>query len=254
MSDPPLPPPPSSMAPPPGYAAYQASNWQSQLRRIGGLAKAILILLAVAAVGQVLALATTGAARDAARDFLRDGDEDAFNESMLGSSLISSLLLSAATLALAIVSVIWLFRVASNHRSLGRRLTWAPGWAIGGWFLPPFLFIIPFLMLRESFKASTPTVAPGDESWRQAEESPQPWVWLIAYGIAPVIVGLIGSFQLFGGIGGEPEDVADRILDTGVGITVLQSVVGIIGVVAWGWLVRSLTARHVQLTGESGAR
>ena len=53
--------------------------------------------------------------------------------------------------------MIWMYRMAANHRALQRNGTWAPGWAIGGWFLPPGgLYIIPFLMFRELWKASDP--------------------------------------------------------------------------------------------------
>src|SRR5687768_15747274 len=95
MSDPTLPPPPPSIAPPPGYAAYEPTNWQSQLRRIGGLSKAIVILLAVAVVGQVVNLATSGRARDAAREYLRTGDEDAFTDE-LAANAAGGLLFGAA--------------------------------------------------------------------------------------------------------------------------------------------------------------
>ena len=66
-----------------------------------------------------------------------------------------------ASIALVVLSIIWLYRVPPNHRALGRALTWAPGWAIGGWFLPPLLYVIPLLVLREAWKAADPAVPPG---------------------------------------------------------------------------------------------
>ena len=73
--------------------------------------------------------------------------------------------------------MIWLFRIAKNHQALGRRLTWAPGWAIGGWFLPPIVYVIPTLMLRESWKAADPEVPAGDERWKSSSDSPLLWIW-----------------------------------------------------------------------------
>ena len=32
-----------------------------------------------------------------------------------------------AQIALIVLTMIWLFRIAKNHQALGRRLTWAPG-------------------------------------------------------------------------------------------------------------------------------
>ena len=49
---PPPPPPPPDLAPPPGYTAYSQNLSSSvDLKRIGGLSKAILILLVVYVVG-----------------------------------------------------------------------------------------------------------------------------------------------------------------------------------------------------------
>ena len=84
--------------------------------------------------------------------------------------------------------MIWLYRIVANHRAIGRQLTWAPGWAIGGWFLPPFvLYIIPMLMLSESWKATDPEVPPGDDRWRQNSVSPLVYVWWVLYGLVPIV-------------------------------------------------------------------
>ena len=54
--------------------------------------------------------------------------------------------------------MIWMFKMAKNVRALGRQgLRYAPGWAIGGWFVPPcVLYVVPWLMFRELWKASDP--------------------------------------------------------------------------------------------------
>ena len=250
----PPPPPPSSMAPPPGYAGYQPTNWAGALRRVKGLAVAAVILTAVAGIGQIISIATADASREAARDYLRDGDEDAFNESLVASGA-GSLIVGAATLALAVITIVWLHRIVSNHQNLGRRLTWTPGWAIASWFLPPcFLFVLPFLVIRESFKAADPASPPGTETWKSQGEHPLPWIWVLTYGIAPLVLGIISSFAFFSGFTSrDTDDVADRILDTDSWITYAQGGLGIVAAIAWALLVWTLTQRHTQLTGETAA-
>ena len=62
-----------------------------------------------------------------------------------------------ATLATGVLTIIWAFRIAGNVRAFGRATTWSPLFAIFGWFLPPMvLYVIPFLVLRELWKASEP--------------------------------------------------------------------------------------------------
>ena len=257
---PPPPPPPhnppipptstASMAPPPGYAAYQGTEFaQGGLSRTKSLSTAIVVLLGVVSLGQMIALATSGSVRNAARDFRVDGDEDAFNESLVLSGL-SSALVGLVTLSIVVVSIIWLRRIASNHQRLGRTVTWTPGWAIAGWLLPPFLFVIPLLMLRESWKAADPQSPPGAPTWKSGSESPLPWIWFVLYSVVPLILGIIGSFAVFSTFGGDLEDTAERLIDD-FGITIINGLVAIAGAISWGVLVRALTARHTQLTGEA---
>jgi Domain of unknown function (DUF4328) len=252
-----LPPPPPSASPPPGYVGYEPSLAAAvPLRRVNGLGKAILILLVVAAVGFILQAATSSNAVDKARDFLAGRiDEDQFTEDTAPYTL-AGVLSGLATLAIVVLTMIWLFRIAANHRTIGRRLTWAPGWAIGGWFLPPFvLYVIPMLMLRESWKASDPEVPPEEDRWRTSAVSPLVYVWWVLYGLVPIIFLIATSnWRVGSSFGSDQEDVADFIEDQGAGWLTTQGLVGLAQVVAFGLLVRGLTARHRQLTGESTAR
>ena len=70
VTEPILPPPPP-LAPPDGYAGYAPTNWVSGMRRVSGLAKAIVILLVIYAIGQVISIATTRSAVDAAVELPR---------------------------------------------------------------------------------------------------------------------------------------------------------------------------------------
>jgi hypothetical protein len=254
MSDdgsPPPPPPPPNLTPPPGYAAYQGTYADAvPLKRVRGLTKALLIVIGVYVVAAVVVLAMTPAAVDSAKDFLADRiSEDEFTDDYAAFGG-ASLLMSLMQLAIVVLSIIWLFRAAKNHRSLGRRTTWAPLWAVFGWLLPPFLFIIPLLMLRETWKASDPAVPAGDERWKQNGESPLVWIWWVLFGVAPVVVQVLGLRPWENAMSNDNLDIADAI-DDRLGLLVAQWVIAIVGAIAWALVVRAITARHTALTGEA---
>ena len=248
------PPPPPHLAPPPGAVGYQRGPWGAvTLKRVGGLAKAIVILVAIVAIGQALSLIFVPRQLDSARDFVAGRiDDDEFLERQIAYSAASALV-GLATLAVAVLSIIWLYRVAGNHRALQRRTTWGPGWAIGGWFLPPFLYVIPTLMLREHWKAAEPSSPVGDESWRRSPEPVLVWVWFVVYSLVPILITSTGGAFFYGGFSNDAEDIADGIID-GERALWLGAIAGIAGAVLWGLVVRGLTARHRALTGEDAAR
>jgi len=125
--------------------------------------------------------------------------------------LLMSVVQAVATGAAAVVTMIWMFRIARNHRTLHRGGTWGPGWAIGGWFLPPLLFVIPFLMFRELWKASDPETAVGD-NWRM---NPTSWlipVWFVFYSLLPL--GLLVAQTSNGfSLGTSERDMAQQVID-----------------------------------------
>ena len=188
---------------------------------------------------------------DAAEEFLRTGDEDAFEDDLAVNGL-TSLLAGAASIAVIVLSIIWLYRIAANHRALARQLTWAPGWAIAGWILPPLLFIIPLLMIRESWKASAPDVPPGSQEWKQKGDSPLVWVWFLLYSIVPIVLAILGAAQ-FWNVSRDTEDLAEYF-DEQVPLIVAQGVVTVLAAIAWALVVREITRRHSQLTGETTLR
>jgi hypothetical protein len=253
-SEPPPPPPPPDLAPPPGYAAYQASPASSApLRPISRFRTAILVLLAVYAVATLVQLAGLPAIVDSARDLL-DGTitEEQFEDDYAQYNL-AGLLLLASQIAIVVLTMMWLFRIAKNHQALGRRLTWAPGWAIGGWFLPPIVYVIPTLMLRESWKAADPEVPAGDERWKASSDSPLLWIWAALYVVVPLLLIVLGLRQQFGMMSTEAVDIAESI-DDHPGLLAAGSVVVVLSALAWGLFVRALTTRHATLTGEAATR
>lgn len=246
----PPPPPPSDLPAPPGAVWYQdRPHHAGRLHRIGGLATALTVLLAVISAAHLASLALVGGAIDASEEFLAGGlSEDDYSEELLPTLGVSTLA-GLATLATAVVTMIWLYRIAANHRDLGRRVTFGPGWAIGGWFLPPGLWVIPALFTREHWKAAEPTSPPGDESWRRSPEPVLVWVWFVLFGVAPLILAVTSGLRFGTELGGDVETAAENVVDAG-NASYLSSIVGIGGAVAWLLVVRGLTARHRRLTGE----
>jgi hypothetical protein len=255
---PPPPPPPPNLTPPPGYVAYTPTPGAAvPLRRVGGLRTAIGILLAVYALAAGISIAVTPTAIDAADEFLSsDRGSTAENDFLekLAPFTIASVLVGLSMLAIVVLSMIWLYRIVSNHRAVGRRTSWSPGWAIGGWFLPPLIvYAIPMLVLRESWKASDPSSTPGDEGWRQSPVNPIVYVWWVVYGLVPIVFVITGITFQAAEFSRDIQDLARSMRDD-VGFTVAQSAVSIVGALLWALLVRGLTARHTALTGEGPRR
>jgi uncharacterized BrkB/YihY/UPF0761 family membrane protein len=224
----------------------------SPFDRIRGLAKWLGVLVLVSAVVQVLSLISTYALSDEASAYLRgDISENDFISSYVVVAIVG-VLSAVVSIALIVLTFIWMFRLATNNRKLGRQSRWAPGWAIGGWFCPPLvLYVIPFLMFRELWKGSDPQFGPHDSRWTTAKVSPLVTVWWLLYGILPLLMIPLGFSMAFGSVSGSSTaDLAQQIEDT-MAITALSTVGGVASSVAYFLLVRGLTARQTALTQES---
>jgi len=216
------------------------------------LSIAIITLTAIAAIATVLTTILTAAVAEDARNYL-DGEmtDDEFRTA-IGPVNAAQLITGIATIAVFVLTVIWMYRIASNVRAFQRDTLWSPLFAIFGWMLPPFvLYIIPFLVLRELWKASDPTDVNDTESWRGSADNPFIWAWLVLYGIAPIFLLLfsVGSFLDGGLASGSLESLAES-LDEFDAFGVISGAVNVAAAVVWIVLVRQLTARHVRLTGE----
>lgn len=220
------------------------------LSRVKGIATATMILSAIAGVSAIITAITTPAAADGAKDFLAGRiSEEQFLDDYTAFGLTQSLQ-SIGTVATAVLTMIWLYRVASNVRSFGRATTWAPIWAVFAWILPPVLIIIPFLMVREVWKASDPAAPHDPHGWKQSAENPMIWLWLVAYGIVPTIITALSFQAVFGaGLSRDAETLAEALDDSGT-IQMIGAGVTVIAAIAWILVVRQVTARHIELTNE----
>ena len=240
--------------PPPGYVAYEGHPSPSGgVRRIGGLATPIVVSTVIVALGTLVsAVLSAGVATDAA-DFLAGDIGRAEFEDAIAPLNSVQLLVSVATLATGVLTIIWMFRIAGNVRAFGRATTWSPLFAIFGWFLPPLvLYIVPFLVLRELWKASEPTGVDETDGWKRTPDNPVLWVWFVVFGLVPAVLFAvqIGSFADGGLPTNDIQSVADSLDEFGA-LGWLTAALSLAAAVVWVMFVRSLTQRHKQLTNET---
>ncbi len=253
-SNPPPPPPPPGLTAPAGYVAYNTAPTQAgQLNSIRGTAKWAMILAGIAGIASFASALLSANLADTAQDYL-DGriSEDEFLDAN-ALAPIGQLLSAGPLIAAGVFGVIWMYRIATNARAMGRTTTFAPVFAILGWFLPPFLFVLPLLVLRELWKASDPETPPGSEGWRASGENPLLYVWFVLYGIVPAILTVLSLGSVFDAalnLDTDTDSIAEVTAATGGAQVILGGVVSVVAAVVWILLVRQLTARHVQLTGE----
>ena len=218
------------------------------LKRVGGIARAAAILVAAAGVLSAGSVAATRLVIDDAEAYLDDRlGQDEFLEAAAPYALLS-FLQAVVLLASAVVVIIWMHRVASNLRMLHRGTTWGPGWAIGGWFAPPFLYVIPFLALREMWKASDPGVPVGGE-WRSRPVSPILVAWFIVFGPIQAALQITQLDDMFAGFGAGEDTLAEQITGD-LTLPVVAAAADVVAAFLFVLLVHRLTSRHRRLTGE----
>lgn len=246
---PPPPPPPPELAPPPGYVKYGDPNYRgaASLQNVGGLARAISALMLILVPLTFVSILISFQLRGKARDFVNgDIGETGFKNS-LGLTVLVGAVAGLLTLTTFVLTIIWMYRLAKNQQALGRYGTWTPGWAIGGWFLPPcVLYIIPFLMMRDLWKSSDPASGP---DWKKNPVAPIVNLWWVLYGLVPVAFITV----TFSGANLRSRSTtasAKTLVDTFT-VSTMSAVVQIAAGVTFLLLVRQLTERHKQLTHEA---
>ena len=149
---------------------------------------------------------------------------------------------------IALVTImVWMYRITCNHRDVRRPGDWRPGWAIGGWFAPPGVFVIPFLMLREMWRASNPDVA--GRHWDRSQVTPLLTVWFVLSLVATAMFFVPGHLSA---LDDDSEiELARQIVDgTNRGALIVDAVVNVAGAALFVTIARRLGGRHRRLTGE----
>jgi hypothetical protein len=179
-----VPPPPATGAPatpglptePPPGAGY---------RSLRGLSVALVWLLGAATVA---ALATAGAFfhRRQLLEGVRGGDRLQVDDVHRADDLVTAALGVGFAIALAIlvVLIVFLFRAAKNTQLWDRsKPRWAPGWTIGGWFIPVASIVIPALVVRDIWSRTPQRDIDGTERTVSGRIVGWWWVTWIAGGV-----------------------------------------------------------------------
>jgi hypothetical protein len=242
------------MSPPPGYVAYGGpGSYAGDVRPIGGLTRALVILSIIGIVASAVSLIVQLTLRDKALDY-RTGaiSLDDFADD-LGPYLAVSAVVGLVALAALVVQIIWTFRMAKNMEVLGRLpRAFSPGATIAVNILGGCtLGILPYFMWRELWKGSDPEVPRGDPTWKQRPVGNIVHLWFAA-----TILTFAASLAL--GVGsaitrvnrGSNSSFAKQ-LDDQIAFITVSGILSIVTTVLFVGLVRQLATRHMQATREA---
>jgi hypothetical protein len=217
------------------------------MRSLKGLATALTVLLAIAALVDAAAAAMRSTRASLLDDIVTNPAAVSMQEMVDADDNVAAttgfhVLLLLGT---AVVFIIWQYRHAKNAETLGARGGLGPGWAIGGWFVPLGNFVLPGVQLFQSSKGS-------DVGARQAGRSPRGAglviAWAIAFGLGTAVLGASGALVSADDEGNliiesfeDIEDAAssDRTAAFGYGLYVVAALLGI-------GLVRTLSDRQMK--------
>jgi hypothetical protein len=150
----------------------------------------LLVLAAIALVGVLAAEANELHYLREIRDrgsFLPQGLPS--DEPLAAASLIYFLVF----ILTVVMWLVWQHRAHRNLTALGSsNLRFKPGWVVGWWFIPVANFALPYLTMRELWKASDPPS--GAIDWRGQKTTPLLWLWWGAW-VGAVVLGSI-SFTI----------------------------------------------------------
>lgn len=249
-------PAPGPLTPPPGYVAYGAPGaaMSSQFQPVKRFTTALVALQAVGMVVSLVAAIWQARLVDDAQRFL-DGviTRREFENAFDSFSQFSFISLPVA-LAVIVLSAIWSYRIAGNLTSAGRApLTWKSGFTILVWVFGCLLGILPFLLLREHWRASDPELGYGDPAWKSRPVSPLVTAWFVTN-----LVGQLASIAAAGSVmsnfdpdaADDATTLAKQFADQS-GYIIPGTILALAASVLLIMVVRALSARHMRLTHEA---
>jgi len=216
------------------------------VRSLQGLATALTVTL-WAAVGAAVLGVIAYLNRVAVVNDMLDADTRSFGEfvdlqnraddadSFVG---VAALLTLVLMVTIAVLLIIWMWRVAKNAEALGRtNPRWTAGWTIGGWFIPFANFVIPVLVMQQLWRGSDPDVPRGDPLWSSRPGSALVGWWWALY--------LVSTLRF--GIGGDADELKtlrteDTVAAIGMAVTIGAAILLIL-------VVRRLTRRQQTALG-----
>lgn len=144
-------------------------------------------------------------------------------------------------LGLGCIFIVWLWRLGATLRREGRSGTWAPGWAIGSWFIPVANLVLPFLYVNELWRLSAPGgPRPGTDA--------RLWLWWLAL--------CSGLLLLFAGLGQTDDLTSERDVAfvREYGLTAAAWTAYVVAGVLGALVVRAVTRRVVAVVDAAPAR
>ena len=173
----------------PGYVAPTAAAAApyKKVATVSALVRTAYLFLALASAAQIgvslwrrdlVAKLVAGTSVDA--EVARNADDLA--------KLVNIAVLVLAVLGFALAADLCKRMFSNLHGELrSRGLDYTPGWAAGWWFVPFANFVKPVQVVREAWKASSPTEQPGSMAWKVTK--------------APALIGIWWAFFIFAAIG-----------------------------------------------------
>lgn len=235
-------PPPGWGQPPPGVgwgSARPGAAEASAFRKVGPLGTAVAVLLGLTAVGYVFSAIARFNRWSLVGDLL-DGRNVTITDIEDADNAVAAMisLTGLVTLVLGVLFIVWFHRAYRDAEALGHRdLRFSAGWAIGAWFIPVANFVIGKMMVNDVWRASDPSLAPGDPSWRD-----RPVAGIVNAWWALWVIGAIFSLATIGQ--GEVQSIADaenfRSRDM---VAALASLITAAAAVTGAAAVRRLSAR-----------
>lgn len=161
------------------------------------LVNLIAVLLSLAIVAGLVTV-TSGIAQASLISRMTRGEKIGLAEAQTSDSLerTISTIQTGLYISTGLVFCFWIYRAYKNLRGFGiRDLTFSPGWAAVGFFIPVFNFYFSILIVNELWKASDPQIPPG-ATWQKAPGSPWITLWWLAFVLAMLVNAVSGFFSL----------------------------------------------------------
>jgi hypothetical protein len=160
------------------------------VKPLKGLVTAVVVLLAVTGLASLWATVALFHRASVVSDFTGFGSVTVQDVSDADSQVSGAVgLLQFGILATAVLWMIWQYRFAKNAQALRGNYGLAPGWAIGGWFVPIGNLVLPQLQLLQAAKASDPDLPVGQAA-ASGRAPASVAAWWVAYDLAAVLFGI----------------------------------------------------------------
>jgi hypothetical protein len=142
-------------------------------------------------------------------------------------------------LLLAVLFITWNFRAAKNNEALDRHHPrFAPGWAIGGWFIPIANLVIPVMLMQDLWRGATPEIPRGDPTWRRARGAVLIGLWWTVW--------LLSFARIFAGSSRVDDHASLDSIETSNWVALVGVVVAAVAAVLAVFVVRALAQRQLE--------